>query len=49
MFFRLVKELAENESITDALKAENQILWVRRMNAAREMATEIVNNELIYA
>ena len=49
MFFRLVKELAEKEGITEKLKAENQMLWVRRMNAIRETATEIVNNNLIYA
>ena len=49
MFSRLVKELAENEGISEALKAENQMLWVRRMNAIRETATEIVNNDLIYA
>lgn len=49
MFFRVVKELAENESITDALKAKNQILWVQRMNAMQAIATEIVNNDLIYA
>ena len=49
MFFRLVKELAEKEGITETLKAENQMLWVRRMNAVRETATEIVNNDLIYA
>ena len=49
MFFRLVNELAEKEGITEALKAENQMLWVRRMNAVRETATEIVNNDLIYA
>ena len=49
MFFRLVNELAEKEGITETLKAENQLLWVQRMNAVRETATEIVNNELIYA
>lgn len=49
MFFRLVNELAEKEGIMETLKAENQMLWVRRMNAVRETATEIVNNELIYA
>ena len=49
MFFRVVKQLAEKEGITETLKAENQMLWVRRMNAVRETATEIVNNELIYA
>ena len=49
MFFRLVKELAEKEGITETLKAEKQMLWVQRMNAVRETATEIVNNDLIYA
>lgn len=49
MFFRLVNELAEKEGITEALKIENQMLWVQRMNAVRETATEIVNNDLIYA
>ena len=49
MFFRLVNELSEKEGITEKLKAENQMLWVRRMNAIRETATEIVNNNLIYA
>ena len=49
MFLRLVKELAEKEGITEVLKAENQMFWVQRMNAVRETATEIVNNDLIYA
>ena len=48
MFSQLVKELAEQDGITEALKATNQMDWVRRMNAIREQATEIVNNELIY-
>ena len=49
MFFRLVKELAEKESITEKLKATDQMEWVRRMNAVRETATEIINHDLIYA
>ena len=49
MFFRLVKELAEKESITEKLKATGQMEWVRRMNAVRETATEIINHDLIYA
>lgn len=48
MFFRLVKELAEKEGITETIKAENQMLWVQRINAVREMAMEIVNNDLIF-
>lgn len=49
MFSRLVKDFAEKENVTEKLKAENQMLWVQRMNAVRETATEIVNNDLIYA
>lgn len=48
MFFRLVEQLAEKDGITETLKAENQMLWVQRMNAVRETAMEIVNNDLIY-
>ena len=48
MFLRLVKQLAENEGITEQLKAENQMEWVGRMNNIRSRATEIVNSELIY-
>ena len=39
MFSRLVKELAQKDSITETLKAENQILWVRRMNTVKKAAT----------
>lgn len=48
MFFRLVKQLAEQEGVTEQLKADNQMLWVKRMNNIRNRAEEIVNNELIY-
>lgn len=48
MFFRLVKQLAEKEGVTEQLKAEKQMLWVQRMNNIRKRATEIVNAELIY-
>ena len=49
MFFRLVKELVEKGGVTEQLKAADQMEWVRRMNAIRETATEIVNNDLIYS
>ena len=48
MYDRLVKQLAEMEGITEQLKAENQMLWVRKMNNICNRATEIVNAELIY-
>ena len=49
MFFRVVKEMAAREGVTEALKAENQILWVQRCNSIHNRAREIVNAELIYA
>ena len=49
LFSRLVKQLAEKEGVTDALKAENQMLWVQKMNNIRNAAMEIVANDLIYA
>jgi len=48
MFLRMVKELAEKENVTEELKAENQMLWVQKMNNIRDRATEIVNAELIF-
>ena len=48
MFSRLVKQLSEKESVTETLKAENQMLWVQKMNNLRNAAMEIVSNELIY-
>ena len=48
MFGRLVKQMAEAEGITEHLKADNQMEWVRRMNNIRNRAMEIVNSELIY-
>ncbi len=49
MFFQLVKRLAEQEGITEQLKAEDQMEWVRQMNSVRNRAEEVICNELIYA
>lgn len=48
MFFRLVKQMAEREGVTEQLKANNQMEWVVRMNNIRQRATEIVNGDIIY-
>lgn len=48
MFSRLVKDLAEKENVTEKLKAENQMLWVQRMNNIRNRVTEVVENEINY-
>ena len=49
MFFQLVKQLAEKENVTEKLKAENQMLWVQKMNSIRNRASEAVNTEIVYA
>ena len=48
-FNRLVEQIAEREGVTEKLKADNQMVWVGRMNNIRQRATEIVNTEMIYA
>ena len=48
LFLRLVKQMADAEGITETLKANNQMEWVRRMNSIRNTAMEIVNTELIF-
>ena len=48
MYNELVRQLAEKEGITEQLKAENQMLWVQRINNIRNRAIEIVNDSIIY-
>ena len=48
MLYRLVKEMAAKENVTEQLKAEEPLLWVKLMNNIRNRAEEIVNNEIIY-
>lgn len=47
MFSRLVKQMAEREGVTEQLKAENQMKWVRRMNNIRNRVTQIILQNLI--
>lgn len=44
----IVKELAKKENITEELKANNQLEWVKMMNNCKNRAEEIVFSELIY-
>ena len=46
---QLISQLAQQEGVTEQLKAENQMEWVARMSNIRNQADEIVLNELIYA
>lgn len=48
LFDRLMKQRAEREGITEKLKADNQMEWVRQMIACKAQAEAIVKFELIY-
>ena len=48
LFSQLVSQMAAAEGITEALKAADQMEWVRRTNSIRNRAREIVNSELIH-
>ena len=44
----LTRQMAKQEGVTEALKAANQMEWVRRMNSIRNRAEEIARHELVY-
>ncbi len=48
-FDLLVAQMAEKEGVTERLKSDDQMLWVRRMNNIRARAEEIVLNDMIYS
>ena len=45
----LIRQLAKAESITDQLKADDQMEWVRKMNSIQNRVEEIIRSELIYS
>lgn len=47
--YRLIKEMAAKENVTEQLKAENQMLWVQMMNSIRNRVEEVINSEIIYS
>ena len=49
MLERLTAQMAQAEGVTEALKARDQMAWVRAMNSIKNRAEEIVLNDLIYA
>lgn len=48
MFLRLINQLAEKEGVTEQLKAENQMLWVQKINNIHNRAREFVYTDIIY-
>ena len=49
MFFRLVKEFADRQGITEELKADSPMEWIGAMNNIRNAVGEIINKEIIFA
>lgn len=47
MFSRLVKEYADRQGVTEQLKAENQLLWIQKMNNIRACVWEVVTENII--
>ena len=48
LFLRLVEQYADTEGVTEALKADDPMAWVRKMNGIRHRANEIVMQEIVY-
>ena len=44
----IIRQMKGREGVTEALKAVDQIEWIRRMNSIYNRAEEIVLNELVY-
>ena len=44
----IIGQMKEAEGVTEAMKADNQMLWVQSMNSIRNRAEEIIKQELIY-
>ena len=44
----IIQQMQDAEGVTEALKAENQLEWVRRMNSIRNRAEEIIQKELVF-
>ena len=48
MLEQLTQQMAQKQGVTEELKAQNQMLWVQRMNNIRQAVEEIIYNQLIY-
>ena len=49
MMFRLVEQMAEREGVTEWLKADNHMEWIKKMSNIQARAREMVNAELIFS
>ena len=49
MLEQLTAQMAQEQGVTEELKAQDQMMWVQRMNNIRQAAEEIIYSQLIYA
>ena len=45
----LTKQIAEQENVTEQLKADNAMLWMQKMNEIQSRVSEIIYSEIIFA
>ena len=48
MLDHLMDQMAKNEGVSERLKADDQMEWIRRMNSIRSRAEEVIKHDLIY-
>lgn len=48
MYDRLIRKMAEQEGVTEQLKAENQMEWVGKMNNIANRAREVIDERIVY-
>lgn len=49
MLEELISQMAQQQGVTEQLKAQDQMSWIQKMNNIRNAAMEIVNSEIIYS
>ena len=45
----MIRQMQRSEGVNEKMKAQNQMIWIRRINNIRQRAEEIVVNELIFS
>ena len=45
----MIRQMQHSEGVNEKMKAQNQMIWIRRINNIRQRAEEIVVNELIFS
>ena len=49
MMGTIIQQMTEAQGITETLKSNNQMAWIRQKNNIRNIVEEIIQAEIIYA